>query len=108
MEAVGLEAKRGKPALGKKPTKSELNRLYIKEYRSIREIADILCCSKDMVFRTLKDYGINRRSKTRKSQLRIYELNLLKKEVSNKGYMQVAAELGVGVTTLREYMRSKG
>lgn len=98
--------KKGRPALGKKPEKEELKRIYIKESLSLREVAEVLGCSKDMVYRTLKEYGINRRSKTRRSQLRIYELDFLKSEVSKKGYKQVAAELGVGVTTLRDYMRS--
>lgn len=103
---MDFEMKKGRPALGKKPEKEELKRIYIKESLSLREVAEVLGCSKDMVYRTLKEYGINRRSKTRRSQLRIYELDFLKSEVSKKGYKQVAAELGVGVTTLRDYMRS--
>ena len=48
-EAVGLEAKKGKPAIGKRPEKAELKKLYVTESKSIREIAEILGCSKDMV-----------------------------------------------------------
>jgi len=47
-EAAGLEVKRGKPAIGKKPAKKELKILYVKESKSIREVAKILGCSKDM------------------------------------------------------------
>jgi len=61
-EVAGLKVKRGKPASGKKPGKAELKRLYIKESKSIRKVADVLGCSKDMVYRALKECGIERRS----------------------------------------------
>ena len=41
-EAAGLEVKRGKFPIGKKPSKAELKRLYLKESRSVREVAEIL------------------------------------------------------------------
>ena len=104
-EAAGIEAKKGKPAVGKKPEKNELQKLYIKESRSIREAAEILGCTKDMVYRALQEYGIERRGKTRRSQLRVYKLAYLNDEIDKKGYRQVATELGVGITTLRDYMR---
>jgi len=106
-EAIGLKAERGKPSKGEKPSESELKRLYIKESRSIRVVAKALRCSKDMVYRSLKEYGIELRSKTRRSQLRVYELDYLRSEIDSKGYKQVAADLGVGVTTLRDYMKAK-
>ncbi|MBA7617473.1 hypothetical protein ES703_24788 [subsurface metagenome] len=105
-EAVGLEVKRGKPTKGKKPEKKELHRLYVKESKSIREVAEVLCCSKDMVYRALQEYGIERRAKTRRSQLRAHKLVYLKDEIEKKGYRQVAIELGAGVTTLRDYIRA--
>jgi len=105
-KALGLETKRGKPAKGNKPGKDELKRLYIKESKSIREVADVLGCSKDMVYRALEKFNIEIRPKTRRSQLRIYKLDYLRSEIDNKGYKQVAAELGVGITTLRDYMRN--
>ncbi len=49
-EAVGLKAKRGKLAKGRNPTKVELEKFYIEESKSIREIAELLGCSKDMVY----------------------------------------------------------
>jgi len=61
IEAAGIEAKRGEPAAGKKPEKTELKKLYIKESRSIREAAEILGCTKDMVYRALKEYIIGSR-----------------------------------------------
>lgn len=106
-EAIGLEVKRGRPAKGNKPSEKILKKLYIKEFRSIIEIVNILGCSKDMVYRGLKEYGIELRSKTRRSKLRVYELDYLRSEIDSKGYKQVAADLGVGVTTLRDYMKAK-
>jgi predicted DNA-binding protein YlxM (UPF0122 family) len=106
-KAAGLEVKRGKPPIGKKPSKIELKKLYIKESRSIREVAEILGCSKDMVYRSLKEYGIELRFKTRRSHLRVYELDYLRSEIDSKGYKQVAVDLEVGVTTLRDYMKAK-
>jgi len=104
-EVAGLEAKRGKPSKGKKPSKNKLKKLYVQESRSIREVADILGCSKDRVYRALKEYSIERSPKTRKSQLRVHSLKYLKDKIAKKGYKQAAIELGVGVTTLRDYMR---
>lgn len=104
-EAVGLEAKKGKPAIGKRPVKAELKKLYIKESRSIREVANIIGCSKDMVYRALKEYGIERRNhRVKRSRLQDYELAFLKKEIKYKGYNQLANELKVHNTTLRRYM----
>ena len=104
-EAAGIEVNKGKPSMGKKPEKTELKKLYIKESRSIREAAEILGCTKDMVHRSLKEYGIKRRDhKQKRSQLQDYELSYLKREIKQKGFNQVADELGVHNTTLRRYM----
>lgn len=98
----------GKPAKGTKPGKAELRKLYIKESRSVRGIADILGCSKDMVYRTLQEYSIQRRKHVEKrSQLKEYNLSFLKKEIRLKGFNQVARELGVHNTTLRRYIEKE-
>lgn len=94
----------GRPAKDR-PRKEELQRLYVDESRSIREIAEILRCSKDMVYRSLGEYDFELRPRTRRSQLRTYEMDYLRNEVKRKGFKQAAVELGVGVTTLREYLR---
>lgn len=105
-EAAGIEVKKGRPAKTKKPSKAELKRLYEKESKSIREVAKILGCSKDMVYRALKRYGVERRPKTRRPQLRVHSFTYLKNKIDKRGYKQAAIELGVGVTTLRDYMRA--
>jgi DNA invertase Pin-like site-specific DNA recombinase len=103
-EAAGLEAKRGKPSLGKKPEKKELRKLYIKESKSIREVAAALGCSKDIVYRALKECEIDRRPDNKRSKLRNYDKAFLKKEVKQKGIAQTAKELAVNISTLRKYV----
>ena len=64
-EAIGIKVGRGRPAFGKKPDKKSLKRLYVEESKSIREVTEVLRCSKDMVYRALKEYGIERKGKTK-------------------------------------------
>jgi len=104
-EAAGLEVKKGKPAIGKKPGKAELRRLYIKESRSIREVAEGCGCSKDMVYRALKEYGIELRPGFNRSRLRKYKLSILEKGVREKGVRGYSKELGVHENTLRYYLK---
>ena len=106
-EVAGLEVKRGKLSIGKKPNKAELKRLYLKESRSVREVADILSCSKDMVYRALKEYGIERRERLFKSKLNKYSLEFLEKEVKKKGFKQTAINLEVDVHTLRVHFNRR-
>lgn len=104
-EAAGLEVKRGKPSVGDKPSKSELKRLYIKESRSIREVARALGCTKDMVARTLKEYGLESRSPARRSSLLKYDLKTLETGVNEKGLRGYAKELRVNPSTLLHHIR---
>jgi len=103
-EAAGLEVKRGMPALCRKPRKAELKRLYIKEAKSIREIAEVFGCSKDIVYRALKEYEIERRPDNKRSKLRNYDKAFLKMEVKQKGITQTAKELAVNISTLKKYI----
>jgi DNA invertase Pin-like site-specific DNA recombinase len=106
-EAAGIEAKRGKPSLGKKPSKAELRRLYIKESKSIREVAEILGCTKDMVYRALQEFGIERRSCVRRSQLKDIRLSVLEREIRRKGIRGYARELEVNESTLRHHLKKR-
>ena len=47
-----------KPARAQKSEKVVLRKLYVDQSKSIRAIAASLGCKKDMVFRALKEYGI--------------------------------------------------
>lgn len=103
-EAIDQKVMKSCPSISKKPTKTELRRLYISESKSIREVAEILGCSKDMVYRTLKEYRIARRSNACRSKLRKYKLITLEKGIQEKGLRGFAAELGVHKNTLRHYL----
>ena len=107
-EVVGLEVKKGKPSIGRKPERKKLQRLYIKESKSIREVADVLGCSKDMVFRALKEYGIGKDFITRKRKLSEATLGFLKKEFKTKSKKKVAVELGVSKSGLYKHLKKLG
>jgi len=107
-EAAGLEVKRGKLPIGKKPNKAELKRLYLKESMSVRGVADILSCSKDMVYRALKEYSIERRPHNWSPKLERFDLEFIKETVKKKGYRKGAQELGVDKSTLFRYLKRKG
>lgn len=94
-----------KPVKGSKPEKLLLQQLYVKESKSIREIAKLLGCTKDMVFRSMRDYGIETRSNKRRSQLKDIKLFDLEKEVKRKGIRAYARELGVDERTLRHHLK---
>jgi len=104
-EAVGREVKKGKPSIGEKPTKSELKKLYVIESKPIREVAEILGCTKDRVYRSLREYGIERRPHTWEPRLSKYDLEFLRETVKKKGYRKGAQELGVDKSTLYRYLR---
>jgi transcriptional regulator with PAS, ATPase and Fis domain len=106
-EAVGIKVKKGKQTKGKKPGKRTLKKLYVQDSKSIREIADILDCSKDMIYRAMKEYGIERRSNARKPKLNNYDLKYINETVSEKGYRKGAQELGVDKSTLFRYLKEK-
>ena len=103
---AGLKSKRGRPPIGPIPSKADLVRLYVKEGRSIREIGEVLKCSKDMVYRALNTHKIQRRSKgQRKLKLKNYGISFIKRQVKKKGQVTVAEELGVNQSTLSRYLR---
>jgi len=104
-EVVGFKRKRGKPAIGEKPSKPELKRLYVKESRSIREVADILGCSKDMVYRSLQEYEIDRRAGIKRSRLKDHRPEDLKRRSKQEGISKVAENLGVPISTLKDYIK---
>lgn len=103
---VNLNFENKKSLSGKNINKKELITMYLKEFRSIRDIAEILGCSKDRIYRALKEYGIERRKSVEKrSQLQDYDLSYLKREIRQKGFNKVAQEIGVHVTTLRRFLK---
>jgi len=105
-EAAGLEVKRGRPPAGPATSKSDLVKLYVKEGRSVREVAAALGCSKDAVHRGLRKYGIKARAGARRgSALLKYRLADLKTAVRERGIRGYARELGINEGTLRHHLK---
>jgi len=104
-EAAGLVVKRGRPPVGPAPSKADLVKLYVKESRSIRDVAAALGCSKDIVQRSLKQYGISARSNASRSKLRTIRLQDLEAAVREKGISATARETGVDRSTLRHHLK---
>jgi predicted transcriptional regulator len=99
------KVKRGRPSIGKKPTGRKLTTLYKSEGRSVRDIAELLGCSKDMVFRCLKEYQINARTNARRSTLRNYDLSFLEEGINAKGLRGFARELRIDKSALFRHIR---
>jgi len=95
----------GKTPKVPKPGKALLRCLYVKEAKSIREVAESLGCTKDMVYRSLQKYGIEIRTNKRRSSLRSYKLSELDEGVKAKGIRGYARELGVDESTLRHHLK---
>lgn len=104
-EALGLKVGRGRPSTGKQPAKEDLVHLYVREGKSIREIAEILGCKKDVVHYWLKKYGIETRTKAKRSKLLKYSLSELKEGIKKKGIRGHARELGIDESTLRHHLQ---
>ena len=104
-EAAELEVKRGRPPAGPAPSKAGLVKLYVKEGRSVRDVAAALGCSKDAVHRALAGYGIKARSNARRSKLRTIPLRELKAAVRDKGLRGTARDLEVDKSTLRHHLK---
>jgi len=101
------EVKLGRPPSERAPSKKDLIRFYTREGKSIREVAEALDCSKDMVARALKGHGIQTRTKIRKSALKKYEPRALAVLVREKGVRGAAREIGVNPSTLSRFLKQK-
>ena len=73
----------------------------MKEAESIREVAESLGCTKDVVYRSIQKYGIEIRTNKRGLSLRNYKLSELDEGVKAKGIRGYARKLGVDESTLR-------
>lgn len=88
-----------------KREKELLEALYLKEDKSIRDIADLLGWKKDKVHWWLRKYGIRREKRIRKGKLSGITLVYLEKELKNKTKVQVAEELGVSRQALNKRIK---
>jgi hypothetical protein len=106
-EAAGLEVKRGRPPAGPTPSKADLVKLYVKEERSVRDVAAALGCSKDAVHQGLKQYGIAARPNASRSRLRTISLQDLEAAILAKGISGTARDLRVDRSTLRHHLKTR-
>jgi hypothetical protein len=104
-QIVGPKLKGGRPPYKKKPLDDDLRRLYEAEGRSVREIATMLGCSKDLIFRCLKKSEIKPRTNAKRSFLRQYDIADLEAGVRGKGIRGLARELGIDESTLRHHLK---
>jgi transposase-like protein len=103
--AEGSFKQRGRTQFGEKPEKARLIKLYEKENDSIRDIAHMLGCSKDTIYRCLREYRIRPRTNARRSSLRQYDMEFLETGIKEKGIRGLARELDIDESTLRHHMR---
>jgi len=89
------------------PARTVLQRLYSQEGKTIREIAAALGCSKDMVHRALREYGIEARPVARRSRLQKIPLAKIEAEVRALGLRGAARALGVDHSTLAQHLRAR-
>jgi hypothetical protein len=104
-EALGLKVKRGRPPAGPPPARVDLVKLYVKEGRSLRDVALKLGRSKDAVHRALTGYQIEARTPARRSKLRTIPLRDLKAAIRDKGIRGTARDLKIDKSTLRHHLK---
>jgi DNA-binding CsgD family transcriptional regulator len=105
LEQSSQKRGRGRPPTGLTPRKEDLVRLYVKEEKSIREVAEALGRSKDIVARAFKRYGIEARANASRSRLRTSPLRDLEAAVRQKGLRGTARDLGVDHSTLQHHLK---
>ena len=101
-----MDVKSGRPKIVKKPMKVELQRLYEREGKSIREVAVQLSLHPDTIHYWLKKYGIKTRNMAKRSKLRKHKRSTLEKGIKEYGIRGYAKQLGVHENTLRNYLKS--
>ena len=104
-EAIGIEVKRGRPPAGPTPSKADLIKLYVREGRSVRDVAAVLGTTKDAVHRALKRYGIEARTNAARSKLRTIPLLDLEVAIREKGIRGTARDMGIDKGTLRHHLK---
>ena len=108
-KAADLKVEKRSPGrpVKKRLEKKELQRLYVEEGRSIRDIAKIQRCTKDIVYRSLQAYGIKRRSHIKESKLTSYKLSDLKARIKERGYRKAGEDLGMTGQALWKYLKKE-
>ena len=103
-EAIGQEVKRGRPRIGPTPSKADLVRLYIREGRSVREVARILGVTKDAIHRALKANEMPSRTPAKRSRLRDLDQTALFSDIVLFGVNKTAERRNIPLRTLKDYL----
>lgn len=105
--ARGQKVRHRRPGrqIGPPPSRAALVRLYVEGNQTARDVAAALGCSKDMVIRSLKDYRIKVRTRTKRSKLLAIDLAVLEAGVRDKGVRGYARDIGVDESTLRHHLK---
>lgn len=91
-----------------RPSKRELERLYVRARLSVRDVAGAFGLSKDTAARALREHGIKARPRTRKrSRLADIPLSLLEANIKAEGLRGHARTLGVDPSTLLSHVRTR-
>jgi len=90
-----------------RPSKKTLLKLYVEKKFSVRKIAEQLGYSKDLIFRALREYGIDRRKPGKPGKLDGYSLEKLEIKIKSLGYRKAAEDLEVNLSTLVRTMQRK-
>lgn len=93
----------GRPR-GPWPSKAVLARLYVKEGKSVREVAAVLGISDAAVKRRLHAAGVVMRSNARRSRLRLLNQARLFADINDLGVDRTAAKWGIPERTLKYYL----
>ena len=88
-----------------RPDKKTLIRLYVDRGLSLRAIAEKLGVHPGTAHYYIKRAGIESRDNAKRSKLRGYRLETLRKGIEEKGVRGLARELGVHENTLRHYLK---
>ena len=99
--------KRGRPAIGPRPSGAEIVELYQRRGLSLRAAAEVLGISKDAVWRGLSEQGIEARPHVRPSRLAAYSLGELRRRVKRDGLRPTARALDVNWATLRDFLKRR-
>lgn len=98
-----------RPAMrsGAKPARADLQQLYVREGKSIRDVAAVLGFTRDMVYRTLREYGIEARPVARRSRLQDIPLQELEAAIAGQGLRGAARSFGVDHSTLAQHVKAR-
>jgi len=99
------ERKRGRPLNDRTPSRDVLVRLYVKEGRSVRDVAEAVGCPRTTILDALKRHDIPVRSRAKRSRLRDINPALIRADIATKGVSATAKALNVDRATLRHYIR---